>query len=304
MSDKQANASKILQNREAALAALQWQVDENCADLILSTPADRTKPPSLSDINEKLEQRKTPAEKPLPPKSTQPTLVSSPAPEQPDMMYESSHSAAAAAQKLAEQVQTLEELEAAIRDFTGLSVRDTATNMVFADGNPKGKIMVIGEAPGADEDRQGKPFVGASGQLLDRIFASIGLSRSEEDPHKAIYISNILNWRPPGNRTPTAQEIVISLPFIERHIALIAPEYLVLCGATPGKSLLRRTDSISKLRGTFHAYLPPQNLQKEPLQEIKVMATYHPAYLLRTPIQKKAVWQDMLMLKGNIAETL
>ncbi|MEM7618535.1 MAG: uracil-DNA glycosylase, partial [Pseudomonadota bacterium] len=202
--------------------------------------------------------------------------------------------------KLAAACTNLDELKQAIANFDGLSVKKTATNMVFSDGNPKADIMLIGEAPGADEDAQGKPFVGASGQLLDKILASIGLARDSKEIDKAVYISNILNWRPPGNRTPTAQEIEISLPFIEKHIELVSPKYLILCGAVPGKSLLNQKASISKLRGKFHEYqaISIQNTAQE--RTILALATYHPAYLLRTPAQKRAVWADMLMLKSEL----
>ena len=194
------------------------------------------------------------------------------------------------AEELAKNAQNLEDLKAAIQGFDGLSVKKTATQIVFADGNPNAKIMVVGEAPGADEDRQGKPFVGVSGQLLDKIFACIGLARDAEDAGKAIYISNILNWRPPGNRTPTAEEMTIAHPFIKRHIELIKPQYLILCGGVAAQTLLQSSESISRLRGRVH----------EMAGGVKAIATYHPAFLLRTPLQKKKVWEDMLLLQDHL----
>ncbi len=191
-------------------------------------------------------------------------------------------------------IKTLEELSQAIQHFDGLDVKKTATNFVFADGNPNAKLMLIGEAPGADEDRAGKPFVGVSGQLLDKILACIDIDRAESDPHKSIYISNVLNWRPPGNRTPTPQEMEISLPFIEKHIALINPDYLLFCGGVAAQTLLHTKESISRLRGKMHDF-QPQTISAE--KPIKALATYHPAYLLRTPSQKAKVWQDMLFLQ-------
>lgn len=207
------------------------------------------------------------------------------------------------ARKAAMRCNTLDELQQAIESFDGLSIKKTATRMVFADGNPQARIMVIGEAPGADEDRQGKPFVGVSGQLLDKIFACIGLSRTADDLNKALYISNILNWRPPGNRTPTDEEMDIALPFIERHIALINPTYLVLCGGVAAKTLLNTDQAISRIRGQFCDYKPITaeiqcNLDCK--AEIQTLATYHPSFLLRTPIQKKKVWDDMLLLDGAL----
>ena len=149
--------------------------------------------------------------------------------------------------------------------------------------------MVVGEAPGADEDRLGVPFVGVSGQLLDRAFAAIGLDRTK------IYISNILPWRPPGNRQPTPHETALCLPFIERHIELVSPEILILVGGTAAKTLLKTNEGIVKLRGKWHAYLSPE--LKKP---IKTLATFHPAYLMRSPGQKRFVWLDLLSVKAMI----
>jgi DNA polymerase len=195
---------------------------------------------------------------------------------------------------------TLEDLQAAIRAYDGLDVKRTATNMVFADGNKDARVMMIGEAPGADEDRQGLPFVGVSGQLLDKMFACIGLARANPDGKDALYISNILNWRPPGNRTPTEAEIALALPFIERHIAIVRPQFLVLAGAVSAKSLLNMDQSISKLRGKLYDYkfvTPGIGDGLEPFKASpKVLPTYHPSFLLRTPVQKRKAWQDLLTL--------
>jgi uracil-DNA glycosylase len=199
----------------------------------------------------------------------------------------------AQAAALAATCATLEDLKQAIQDFEGLAVKKTATQIVFADGDPSAKIMVIGEAPGADEDRQGKPFVGASGQLLDKILACINLARAPEGGQRPVYISNILNWRPPGNRTPTDQEVQIALPFIQKHIELVNPDYLILSGGVAAKGLIGSSESISRLRGKFHDILIGG-------RKIPAIATYHPSYLLRTPSQKRAVWQDMLMLQERL----
>ena len=202
--------------------------------------------------------------------------------------------------KLASAATTLDELREAIAAFDGIGLKKTATNLVFSDGNPNAKIMLVGEAPGGDEDRLGKPFVGASGQLLDKILASIGLSRTEEDPEKAVYVANILNWRPPGNRNPAPAEIEVSLPFIERHIQLVKPEILIFCGGVSAKSLLASGESISRLRKKFHDYKPVTQEYQDGAASIPALATYHPAYLLSTPSQKRAVWQDMLMLQKRL----
>lgn len=206
---------------------------------------------------------------------------------------------------LAKAAKTLDELQEAIADFEGISLKKTATNLVFSDGNPESSIMLIGEAPGADEDRQGKPFVGASGQLLDKILKCIDLDRTEEDPSKAVYISNIINWRPPGNRTPAPAEIEVSLPFIERHIQLIKPKLIILCGGVSAKALLGTEDSVSKIRRAgWHDYTPQTAELREDSSSIPAIATYHPAYLLRTPAQKKAVWADMLQIQAKYREII
>ncbi len=205
----------------------------------------------------------------------------------------STNDIAAQSRALAGQCHTLDELKAAIQAFDGLAVKKTATQMVFADGDSAARVMLIGEAPGADEDRLGLPFVGVSGQLLDKILSCINLSRKPGEGQKGVYISNILNWRPPGNRTPTDQEIQIALPFIQKHIEIINPDVLILCGGVSAKGLLGSAESISKLRGRFHDCPVGGKI-------IPAMATYHPSYLLRTPSQKRAVWQDMLMLQERL----
>ena len=200
--------------------------------------------------------------------------------------------------KLASAAQNVDELKEAIQNFDGLAIKKTATTMVFASGNPKARIMLVGEAPGADEDRQGTPFMGASGQLLDRMLGAIDLGRGGEDTENSVYISNILNWRPPGNRTPSEAEIQISLPFIERHIQLVKPDILILCGGVAAKSLLGRSEGISRLRKTWHEY-KPCTLPGDSGQAIPALVTFHPSYLLKTPVQKKAAWVDLLMLQDK-----
>lgn len=208
--------------------------------------------------------------------------------------------AQAEAVKIAQDCETLDDLRQAMADFEGVALKKTATNMVFAEGNPEAPVMLIGEAPGADEDRQGRPFVGLSGQLLDRILASIGLGRAHDNPLQAVYLTNVLNWRPPGNRTPAQSEIAVSLPFVERHIQLAAPKILVLCGGVAAKVLLGRDESISKLRSGWHDYRPQiPELAAASDTAIPAIVTYHPAYLLKTPVQKKAVWRDMLRLQDK-----
>lgn len=187
---------------------------------------------------------------------------------------------------------TLEELRAILNRFEGVeSLRARATNMVFADGNPAASVMLVGEAPGADEDRLGKPFVGVSGQLLDRMLASIGLDRT------TFYITNVCFWRPPGNRKPTEAELVAQQPFVQRHIELVRPKVLVLVGAASAHALLGTNDGITRLRGRWFEYSSPGLTTPIPTLPI-----FHPAFLLRQPAQKRETWADLLKLKARIAE--
>ncbi|CAO3440493.1 uracil-DNA glycosylase [Azospirillum endophyticum] len=189
----------------------------------------------------------------------------------------------------AREAQTLEALEAALRSFDGCPLKATAMNTVFADGNPQASVMLIGEAPGEDEDRQGKPFVGVSGKLLDRMLAQIGLDRGK------VYISNILPWRPPGNRSPTQAEVAACLPFLERHVELVRPKLLVALGGVSAKTLLNRAEGITRLRGQWRSYEGAGT-------PIPLMPMLHPAYLLRNPIAKREAWRDMLALQQRISE--
>jgi len=179
-------------------------------------------------------------------------------------------------------------LKAALARFDGLSLSRTATNLVFADGNPAAKIMLVGEAPGADEDRLGLPFVGVSGQLLDRMMAAIGLDRT------SFYITNVCFWRPPGNRKPTDTELAAQKPFVERHIELVAPKVLVLVGAAAAQGLLGTTEGITRLRGRWFQY---RLSESGPM--IPALPIFHPAYLLRQPAQKRETWRDLLKLKES-----
>ena len=202
--------------------------------------------------------------------------------------------AAATARELARAATTLEELKAAIAAFDGISLKATATQIVFADGNPESKLMLIGEAPGAEEDRRGLPFVGAAGQLLDRMLAAIGRDRTSS------YITNIVNWRPPGNRKPSPAEMTLCLPFITRHIALVKPAVIVLLGDTAAKTLSGRSEGITRLRGKWLTWRDPDG--PEDAAGIAMMPTFHPAFLLRSPSQKREAWADLLAVKRKLGE--
>lgn len=193
--------------------------------------------------------------------------------------------------ELAGKAKDIDSLREALEGFDGCPLKKTAMNLVFGDGNPEAKVVLIGEAPGADEDRQGLPFVGASGQLLDKMLGSIGLDRSQ------VFISNTVFWRPPGNRTPNSGEIAVCLPFVERIIELIDPAVLITIGGPATHSLLAQQGSVSRLRGRWFSYETPR--MSHP---IAATAIYHPAYLLRTPAQKRQAWGDLLGIKAKLAE--
>jgi DNA polymerase len=186
------------------------------------------------------------------------------------------------------------ELKAMVEAFDGCGLKQFASKTVFADGNPAARIMFVGEAPGADEDRQGLPFVGVSGQLLDRMLASIGLTRAEN-----AYISNVVFWRPPGNRAPTDEEIAVCLPFVRRHIELVNPAVLVLVGGLSCKTLLNTTMGITRVRGRWQDYQSPGLPAPIP-----AMPLFHPAYLLRSPQQKRATWRDLLTIRERLDQAL
>lgn len=219
---------------------------------------------------------------PLPPPST-PAVLPAAAPSSPGMPDAGVEAARVAAASAA----TLDELRDALARFEGCALRLTARSLVFADGSPTARVMLVGEAPGREEDLQGVPFVGRSGQLLDRMLAAIGLDRRE------VYIANVVPWRPPGNRTPTPEETALCRPFIMRQIALVDPDILVCLGAAAAKELLDTREGILRLRGQWL----PFDTGTRP---IRAMATLHPAYLLRQPLQKRLVWRDLLALKAAL----
>lgn len=194
-----------------------------------------------------------------------------------------------AARDAARSAASLEALRKVLASFEGCNLSRTAKNLVFADGNPEARVMFVGEAPGRDEDLQGLPFVGRSGQLLDRMLAAIGLDRSN------VYIANVVPWRPPGNRTPSLQETEICKPFIARQIDLVDPDILVFLGGASAKALTGVADGILRLRGRWMPY-------RTASREIRAIATLHPAYLLRSPIQKRLAWRDFLAISAALKE--
>ena len=252
------------------LAALRWQMEAGADEAIGEEAVDRY----------------AAIARPAKAVPAAPAVAVRPAPTAP---LPAATAALQSARGLAAAARSVAELAEALAAFDGCPLKRTATNLVFADGNPEARIMLIGEAPGADEDRLGKPFVGVSGQLLDRMLACIGLDR------RSTYITNVIFWRPPGNRPPTAAEIAACLPFVERHIELVSPEVLVLLGAASAQTLLARNDGITRLRGRWFPFESAGMARPVP-----AMPVYHPAYLLRQPAQKRAAWRDWLAILARL----
>ncbi|MCB1680818.1 MAG: uracil-DNA glycosylase [Rhodospirillales bacterium] len=270
---------------QSQIAALEWYLDHGVSEPLESDPQDRTAWLNAQPLTQEKHEKIPPPEAPV---TAPPAFLGT-------------AEARTEAVRLAASAASLEELREAIGQFEGFAISKTATNLVFSDGNPKAPVMLVGEAPGADEDRLGKPFVGVSGQLLDKILKAIGLDRHSEDPLNSIYISNILNWRPPGNRNPSPAEIELAMPFIERHIQLARPRLLIFCGGVAAKALLKTEQGISRLRSRWHDYktVTPE-LTRLCTDSIPALCTYHPSYLLRTPAQKKLSWADMLEIDSKI----
>jgi len=223
-------------------------------------------------------ERREPIRRPAPARPTVPASAAPPAAE----------TAVMSAREAARHAKTLDELRAIMDAFEGCALKATASRLVFADGNPRARVMLVGEAPGRDEDIQGLPFVGKSGRLLDRMLAAIGLDRT------SAYIANIVPWRPPGNRTPTPVETQTCLPFLMRQIELVGPEVVVTLGNPSTQTLLQTSEGITRTRGRWY-----------PLQvggrEVRTIPTFHPAFLLRSPLQKRLAWRDFLAIKKALS---
>lgn len=256
-------------NWQAALAAFDWQVEMGLSDWVQDDPVNRY------DLPDRLERPV--AEVPARAKPAAPP--SAPAPQL---------DAVAAAQRAAQGADSLAALREAITAFDLCDLKKGARSTVFADGNPQARVLILGEAPGREEDQEGLPFVGRAGQLLDRMFEAIGLSRQSADPAAALYITNVLPWRPPQNRDPLPEEIAMMRPFVERHITLMNPKIIIALGNTPCMALLGEK-GILRLRGTW-----AQALNRP------VLPMTHPAYLLRTPAAKREAWADLLALKARL----
>ncbi|MBL8664059.1 MAG: uracil-DNA glycosylase [Candidatus Odyssella sp.] len=281
--------------RDMLRNALLLQIEAGADEAIAEAPVDRfaQRPPSPAPAA----PAPAAAARPAPPAAARPapTPVRVTRPAAPAALV-TAETALGAARAAALAAPTLADLRAAVEAFEGCQLKETATHTVFADGAEGAPAMFVGEAPGADEDRIGKPFVGVSGQLLDRMIATIGLSRSLN-----AYITNILFWRPPGNREPSSEEIALCLPFVMRHIELARPKVLVFLGGPSAKTLLGRAEGITRLRGRWQDFRTQGMLERgEP--PIAAMAMFHPAYLLRTPGAKREAWRDLMAIRARLAE--
>ena len=279
-----------LLDRKELKALLTWYVDAGVDVAVGDVPVDRLAP--LPAPVAAIAREQPPAPQPTrppnqaaaPPSATVFRPASVPPP-----TGSALSDAAYSARDLAARCQTLDDIRTALAAFDACPLKRTATTTVIGDGNPKAAIMLVGEAPGAEEDRQGLPFVGPAGKLLDRMLGAIGLDRTK------VYITNVLPWRPPGNRTPTADEIATCLPFAERQIALVAPRLLIAVGGISAKALLNSGEGITRLRGRWVEYRPHGALAPVP-----TIAIFHPAYLLRQSLAKREAWRDLLEIQARI----
>jgi DNA polymerase len=266
-------------------AWLDWYEAMGVVDLVGERPVDRLQPaPSGPRERDNLSR-------PPPPQAAV-EAAAPPPPRRPAqrLLLQSAGSAAESAREIAAACHDLAALEAALATFDGCALRETALNLCFADGGPESEVMLIGEAPGAEEDRLGKPFVGQSGKLLDKMLATIGL------PRATVYITNAIYWRPPGNRSPTQAEIAACQPFLERQIELLRPKIIVFLGGIAARGLLGVKEGVTKLRGRRFGYPTADGTR------IPAMVTFHPAYLLRQPAQKRFAWRDLLALRQRLEE--
>lgn len=281
---------------EAALAALAWQVELGCDEALSETPLDRFALEEAAQAAREARRQadaaeapaRGPADRAIPARRAQ----AAPAPAAPNVAKPAADAPAAAAaeaEAIAAACATLDELAAALAAFDGCPLKRGARSCVFADGDPAARVMVIGEAPGRDEDRVGKPFVGRSGQLLDRMLAAIGLDRRAGEG-EAVYIANAIPWRPVDNRAPSGDEIAMLLPFLRRHVALADPAFVLLAGNAPTKALAQTETGILKMRGRWLRLADGR----------PALPTLHPAYLLRNPAAKRLSWRDLLSLRAAL----
>ena len=274
--------------RQDALDLLKWYQEMGVDEAMGEAPVDRYAESATARPPARPEPRRAPLpERPGGPSPARELREPRAAP--PPAATASPDELEASAEALAKACATLDELRAALEGLDDCGLKRTAKNLVFCDGNPQGRVMFVGEAPGRDEDIQGRSFVGRSGQLLDRMLAAIGLDRD------SVYIANVIYWRPPGNRDPSPLEMAQCRPFIRRQIELADPDIIVPIGAVPARELIGTTSGILRLRGQWKSYAVNG-------KDVPVMPSLHPAYLLRQPAQKKLAWRDFLAIRRKLDE--
>ncbi|MGV6801113.1 MAG: uracil-DNA glycosylase [bacterium] len=287
---------------QIAAAALQWYADMGLDDMIEEAPSDlsqwdasrtrlvsRAAPTSPQpQAMRSAEARRAPS---LSPSSAMPTQVTKISAAQAPLPADE---AIALASQIASQANTLAELRASLLNFEACPLKAGARHTVIDDGIDQAPLLVLGEAPGRDEDKIGRPFVGRAGQLLDKMLEAIGFSRSQDDNYAPAMITNSIFWRPPGNRAPTGEEIAICYPFVQRLIELNQPNAIILAGNTPTKTLFPDAKGITRARGSWREYVTPDG------RKIPAMPMFHPAYLLRTPTQKRLAWADLLSVQEKL----
>ncbi len=281
--------------RAAAAMALQWYGDMGVDEVIADDPVDgfalsaelaarRSSAPAAGARQG--EAGRAPLNRPAAATNQPPR----PVPRQPAA---APSMAMADVEQLAQGCKSLDELARTLDEFDACPLKRTATQLCFADGLPGAHVMIIGEAPGREEDEQGRPFVGKSGRLLDKMLTCIGVDRSSDDPAKSVFISNIVFWRPPGNRKPSTAEVTMCLPFVRRAIELANPRIVIAAGATPAQALLDTPTGITRMRGSWKTITTSNG-------DVDIMPTLHPSYLLRSPEAKRFAWRDLLAVKAKL----
>jgi len=277
--------------QQEALAALKWQLAMGVDEALELEPVNLAKAPPPPPLPSSLAE--------LNAQATAPTATH--AAEAPSPIYKVQDKAAAAPASFSpapvvrqpaadlSKIMRLEDLKKAMEEIEGLSLRDSAMNLVFGEGQLQPQVMLIGDAPAEEEDRSGRPFIGRAGELLEKMLSALSFTREQ------VYITNVLPWRPPGNRTPKVEEVAICLPFLMRHIEIVRPKVLLLLGGPTAKALLGKEESVTRMRGVWWDYSSPGLPESVP-----ALVTYHPANLLSTPLQKRESWRDLRLLKKKI----
>lgn len=291
----------MIQRNSSLLKDLIWQIEAGIDECIGDEPLNHfTEPPTgvVDKKSVKFDNKVTTDYSNSKPRnlnsvsdisSSPEPIISHSLPEAPRSNSSDTERAILNAVSISETTNSVSDLRAAVENFKECKLEKTAINTVFSDGELSSKVMLIGDVPGADEDRKGIPFIGSSGQLLDKMLASINLNRS------SCYVTNLVFWRPPGDRAPTSDEIAVCMPFVKRHIELVSPELLVLLGGSVSKALLGMKESITKIHGQWFEYSTSKMVAP-----IVAIPLYHPVHLLSSPAYKRDAWHDLLKIKEKL----